>query len=175
MMSKKKLSALLIGLALIAITGFAALSQTWSSATFLMRLVEADPSYKIGVYWCCDMLDEVTEIDWGAVTAGERYIRSIFVANQGTKMLYLTYLPTWYENAQYKFHIECFIHMEGTPCQLNKPPTPIPMEEKDPITPEIGYMLYAGCMVKIDILLTIEVIEAGMPYEFDFQLHGYSP
>jgi len=176
-MSKRRLSLILVGIAMIAVTGFVALSQTWVTASAMMHLTQAGSSAQLKVFWDCGMTGPVTDIDWGPVTSGQRYVRSVFVVNPGTVMLYVTYLPTWWPvpPGQYKFHIECFIHMEGTPCQLNKPPSPIPMVEKDINTPTIGYELYPGCMIKVDIRLTVESIEVGKTYDFPFEFHGYMP
>ena len=169
---------ILVGIAMIAATGFMALSQQWVTTTITMRLVQSSPGVgPISAYWDCEMLHAIADIDWGPVSSGQRYIRSIFVANKGTTLLYLCYMPTYFNDTQYKFHIECFVHAEGTPCQLNKiiPPPPIP-EKKDILgNPTLGYKLYPGMMIKIDIYLTIEVIETGKAYTIPYELHGFAP
>jgi len=177
-MSRKKAGLILFGLAMMAITGFAALSQQWVTSTIAMRLVQSSAGYgPIKAYWDCDMLHDVVDIDWGSVTSGQRYVRSIFIVNKGNTLLYICYMPTYFNDTQYKFHIECFVHAEGTPCQLNKiiPPPPIPEKEDILANPTLGYKLYPGMMIKIDIYLTVEMIEIGKAYVIPFEIHGYAP
>jgi len=171
-MSKKRLSLILVGIALIAVTGFIALSQTWVSATAMMHLSASSPSGELKIFWDCDASVPVTDINWGSVTQGQRYRRSVFLLNTGTVMLVVYYMPTWYQDTQYKFHIECFVHALGTKCQLNKVEPPEPLLEKTDY-PIHGYDLYPGDMIKVDIYLTVETIQAGGVYSFPFEVHGY--
>ena len=92
-----------IGLAMIAITGFMTLSHTWVKTTVdpigSTAQLEAGP---IKIYWDCDKTNPVIDIDWGPVTEGQTYGKSVFVMNEGIEMLWVTYLPTWVQDIQYK-------------------------------------------------------------------------
>jgi hypothetical protein len=171
MMSKKRLGLIFLGIALIAVTGITALSQTWVSATATMHLTESASTANLKVYWDCGALNPTTDIDWGPVTSGQTYVRSLFVLNTGTVALKVYYLPTWYQNAQYKFHIECFVVKDGTKCQLYDIAKTQMLEKTDYPTP--GYDLPAGTMIKVDVYLTVDMIEVATTYSFEFGFHGF--
>jgi hypothetical protein len=172
-MNRKALLVLLV-ISLVAGVGAYAYMDTWTNCHIVMTAGTASV-VTIGQYAECDAITPVTNIDWNGVEQGQVYERTVYVINEGTRAVYLTYLPTLFETDEMQTRMEIICHViEGpaTVCQLN-PITWIPMLEKDPAICDAGFYLTPDKMVKVDIELTpLSLDTTNSPWTFDFYFYG---
>jgi hypothetical protein len=110
--------------------------------------------------------------DFGMVDSGNSYTWSIFVWNNNSKQVYITYLPTTfsYDNGQTYGSISVAVVGYGTPCQLS--PVSMSLPEKDPTVLLNGFQLASTQVIKLDITLTIGSIMADQTYDIPFEIAG---
>jgi hypothetical protein len=167
----RKAIFVLIGIALVSIVGFSALSNMWTSAVIRMHAAPAT-SVTLALFEDCGKLIPATAHDWDGVTQGQHYEWSIFVFNTGSMGLYITYLPTdiWFDTNQTHFLITVNVVKFGLPCQLADVSAALP--EKNPATPALGYWLPATKMIKLDIDFFVDSTVSGGVYDWDFTVYG---
>lgn len=168
----RKAIFVLIGIALVGIVGFTALSNMWTSAVIRMHAAPGG-SLNLILFEDCDMVTPATAHDWDGITQGQHYEWSLFVYNPpGSVGLYITYLPTdlWFNDNQTHLVITVNVVKFGLPCQLADVLEPLP--EKNPATPSLGYWLPATKMIKLDIDLYVESVVSGATYDWDFTVFG---
>ena len=93
-MKEKILTILLIA---AAITSFFAYAMWIHATTNRSRLIPSSGVIAIGdvgIYWEPECLNNVTFIDWGIIDVGENTTQRLFVRNEGTVKLRLSYNTT---------------------------------------------------------------------------------
>jgi hypothetical protein len=169
----KKLLVAIMGLAMISVTGLAALNDTWTSCTIQMHASTA-ATVSLAQFEDCLQTIPLNTYDWGGVAQGETYQMEYYVMNTGTLGLWITYLPTQVDlgDPQIDMVIICtIIEWGNVPCQVSGTLSE-PMLEKDPTAPDQGYFLGPGKWVKIRVELTANSLISGATYDFDFAIHG---
>ncbi len=171
--SKKKILLALLGIALVSVAGYTALSNMWTSAKIVMHCAPAT-SVSLALFegMDCAALNGTTTHNWDGVTQGQTYEWSLFVKNTGSMGLYITYLPTdvWFNESQTHFIIMCKVVKFGLPCQLNDENFTLP--EKVAANPVNGFLLPPNKMCKIDVELFVESTVSNSVYEWDFFIYG---
>jgi hypothetical protein len=168
----RKAIFVLIGIALVSIVGFSALSNMWTSTSISMHAAPGG-SLNLRLFEDCAMLTPATVHDWDGITQGQHYEWSLFVYNPpGSVGLYITYLPTdlWFNDNQTHLIITVNVVQFGLPCQLSPASQALP--EKNPLTPANGYFLPATKMIKLDIDLFVESVVSGAVYDWQFTVYG---
>lgn len=167
----KKAIFVILGILLVSIAGYAALSNMWTSATISMHAAPAN-NVTVALFQDCDKLLPATAHDWDGVSQGQHYEWSLFVYNTGSMGLYITYLPTdkYFDENQTHFYITVKVVKFGLPCQLNDANQTL--LEKIPLTPAQGYWLPPTKMIKLDIDLFVDSTVSGGDYSWDFTIYG---
>lgn len=167
----KKAIFVLLGIVLVSVAGYSALSNMWTSAVIKMHAAPAS-SVTLALFEDCNKLVPATAHDWDGISQNQHYEWSIFVYNTGSMGLYITYLPTdvWFDTNQTHFVITVNAVMFGLPCQLSTVNASLP--EKNPAIPSQGYWLPATKMIKLDIDLYVDSTVSGGVYDWDFTVYG---
>jgi hypothetical protein len=96
----------------------------------------------------------------------------VYVFNDGTEMVYITYLPTdvTLDGGQTRFHITVDVINYGVPCQMTdnnlQLPTgvaslPFALPEKNIIAPTAGFPLGPNKMIKLDVMVRVDSVDTG--------------
>jgi hypothetical protein len=122
--------------------------------------------------------------NFGMVSEGNTYEWPIYVVNNGSKQVYITYLPTTfsYDYGQTSGKIVVTVIAYGLPCEtagLLSPPLcpnqlPYNLPEKDPAHPLTGFLLMPNKVIKLDVKLTINSIMADQTYLMYLDIAGVS-
>jgi hypothetical protein len=122
--------------------------------------------------------------DFGMVSEGNTYEWAFYVVNNGSKQVYITYLPTTFsfDGGQTSGKIVVTVIAYGLPCEtagnLSPPlcPNQLPynLPEKDPAHPLNGFLLMPDKVIKLDVKLTINSIMADQTYGVAFEIAGVS-
>lgn len=168
----RKLLFSIVGLALIAVTGIAALNATWTSCTIIMHAGTATV-VTIAQYEDCTMTIPLDTYDWNGIVQAETYQMEYYVLNTGTVGLYITYLPTdltFYDDQARMTIWVTVIEWGNNACQDN--PENFPLPEKDPFNPILGYFLGPGKWIKLRVEMYVDSVVSGGVYDWDFVIHG---
>ncbi len=178
-MLRKKLFAAIIGLAMLSVTGLAALNDTWTSCSISMHASTASTA-SLGQWEDCLLTTPLDTYDWGGVAQGETYQLEYYIRNTGTVGLYITYLPTDVDlgDPQIAMTIAVkVIEWGNVPCQMFEVDYDYDqmfnvLPEKDAANPGQGYFLGPGKIAKLRVELTVTSVIAGGTYDFVFAIHG---
>jgi hypothetical protein len=123
--------------------------------------------------------------NFGRVSEGNTYEWPIYVVNNGSKQVYITYLPTTFsfDTGQTSGTIAVQVIAYGLGCETSgttlTPPLasnalPYNLPEKDPSSPQSGFLLWPGKVIKLDVKLHITNIVADATYGIAFEIAGVS-
>jgi hypothetical protein len=123
--------------------------------------------------------------NFGMVSEGNTYEWPIYVVNNGSKQVYITYLPTTFisDDGQTAGSISITVIAYGLGCETSGttlvPPLasnalPYNLPEKFAATPQIGFLLMPNKVIKLDVKLTINSIMADQTYEMLLDIAGVS-
>jgi hypothetical protein len=123
--------------------------------------------------------------NFGMVSEGNTYEWPIYVVNNGSKQVYITYLPTNFiaDSGQTSGSITVTVIAYGLGCETSGttlvPPLasnalPYNLPEKNAATPQIGFLLMPNKVIKLDVKLTINSIMADQTYYMYLDIAGVS-
>jgi hypothetical protein len=166
-MNKKILFGIL-AVAIVAIVGTAAFSDTWLSQKTNMYL-KTGSSQNIALFDDCNARCPAQEI-YQCVEQGGSYEFAMYVLNTGTAPVYITYLPTDVntDGGQTRFHITVQVIGFGMPCEMIANNIPLPtgisslpynLPEKSTAAPTSGFPLNPNKMIKLDITVRVDSVD----------------
>ena len=164
---------LLFGVLCIAVVAFGAtavVADTWMSRllTFTFR---TGTMQSIKLWKNCEAT--FAPEPWiQAVSQGNTYEYTLYVLNDGTELVYITYLPTdvTLNAGQTRFHITVDVINYGVPCQMTdnnlQLPTgvsslPYALPEKSIANPSAGFPLGPNKMIKLDVMVRVDSVDLG--------------
>ena len=162
-MNKKILFGIL-AVAIVAVAGTAAFADTWMSK-FNDIYIKTGSSQEIKLFRDADA--EYYAEAWSeSVEQDGIYEFSLYVLNTGSRMVYITYLPTDFSaNAgQTRFRVTVNVIGFGMPSQMIANNIPLPagisslpyaLPEKNVNTPSTGFPLNPNKMIKLDVTVTV--------------------
>ena len=182
----------LIGILAVAIFAFsmaAVLSDTWvdRAASFTFNSSTNSNLVSIGLFADCAASVPLASTgiahDFGLVAQGNTYEWAIYVLNNGAEQVYLTYSPTTFtaNGGQTAALIAVQAIAYGVPCETSGttlvPPLtanalPYNLPEKNVNTPTNGFLLLPDKIVKLDVKLTVQSVDAGLTFTVPFQISG---
>ena len=163
-MNKKILLGILC-VAAIAVVGTAAFADTWLSK-YNSIYIKTGSSQEICLFKDCDA-HWVADDGWcESVEQDGTYEFSLYVLNTGSRLVYITYLPTDFSaNAgQTRFRVTVQVIGYGMPCQMIANNIPLPtgitqlpyaLPEKIIANPTAGFPLNPNKMIKLDITVAV--------------------
>jgi archaellum component FlaG (FlaF/FlaG flagellin family) len=183
----KKLLLGVLCIAIIAVGAAAVVADTWISRLVSFRFTTGT-SQSIALYKDCAAT--FAPEPWvQSVAQGQTYEYTMYVFNNGTQLVYITYLPTdvTLDGGQTHMTIAVDVLNYGVPCemvgnniQLPSPITSLPyaLPEKKVSTPSIGFPLGPNKMIKLDVKVTVLSVDLGTgssgSWPFNFEVVGVS-
>jgi hypothetical protein len=166
-MNKKLLLGILC-VAVVAIAGTAAFSDTWLSR-YKNIVLKTGSSQNILLFDDCEARIPVYD-NYQNVQQGGLYEFAIYVLNTGTAPVYITYLPTDINinGGQTRFHVTVQVIGFGMPCEMIANNIPLPtgiaslpynLPEKNTATPTAGFPLSPNKMIKLDITVRVDSVD----------------
>ena len=166
----KKILLGILAIAVVAIAGTAAFADTWMSK-FNDIYIKTGSSQEICLFQDCDARWVANDGWCESVEQGGVYEFSLYVLNTGSRMVYITYLPTDFSaNAgQTRFRVTVNVIGFGMPSQMIANNIPLPagisslpyaLPEKNVNTPSTGFPLNPNKMIKLDV--SVEVISVDL-------------
>ena len=164
---------LLLGVLCIAVVAFGAtavVADTWMSRllTFTFR---TGSMQSMSLWKDCNKM--YAPEPWvQSVSQGNTYEYTLYVFNDGTELVYITYLPTdvTTDGGQTRFHITVDVINYGVPCQMTdnnlQLPTgvlslPFALPEKSIANPSAGFPLGPNKMIKLDVMVRVDSVDLG--------------
>ena len=162
---------LLLGILCIAVVGIGAASvvaDTWMSR-YVSFSFTTGSMQNISLFKDC-AASAPPETWTQVVTQGNTYEYTLYVENDGTDLVYITYLPTQvsFDNGQTRFYITVNVLNFGVKCQMtgNNIPLPIGVQElpfalpeKNLLQPTGGFPLAPNKMIKLDVMVRVDSID----------------
>ena len=172
----KKLIGILAVVLVASVGSSAFYSMTWTDSRITMT-AGTSSVVALGLYADCACCTPFTSHNWDGVVEGQMYEVAVYVKNNGTQAVYVTYTPgsLAFDGAQTRFRINVSV-LEGPalPCQL-LPITPTPLPVKNPLVCENGFLLLPGKVIKLDVVLLVDSVVAGGSWSWTFFISGCAP
>jgi hypothetical protein len=174
-MYKKTLA--ILAAVVIAVAGASSmLAMTWTESRITMT-AGTSSVVALGLFQDCATTTPFSSYDWDGVVQGQEYEVTVYLKNNGTQAVYVTYTPSSlsFDGAQTRFRLNVSV-IEGpaTPCQLN-PISPVFLPVKNPMVCENGFLLNPGKVIKLDIVLLVDSVVSGGSWNWNFFIAGCAP
>ena len=180
--TRKILAGIFAIVALISVGSAATL--TWTSCTITMHAGTAS-TVDIGQYTDCACTIPIDSYDWNGVTQGNHYELHVYVKNEGTEAVHLTFVAldsrgydgttgnvdqVQFYDGQAKFNMSISVLEKGLPCQLYAATGDLPI--KDIANHQQGFLLEPGKVVKVDVKLDVLMVVSGGTYDWTLIFEG---
>ena len=174
--TRKILAGIFAVVALISVGSAATL--TWTSCTITMHAGTAS-TVDIGQYTDCACTIPIDTYDWNGVTQGNHYELHVYVKNEGTEAVHLSFVAldasgydgttgfvdqVSFYDGQAVFNMSISILEKGLPCQLYDDSGDLPV--KDIVLNQQGPILEPGKVYKVDVKLDVLMVVSGGSYDW---------
>ena len=176
------LVGLFAAVALLSVGSAATL--TWTSCVITMHAGTAS-TVDIGQYTDCMCTIPIDTYDWNGVSQGNHYELHVYVRNEGTEAVLLTFSAEddrgfkgtvglidnlRFYDGQAQMNMSVTSLEKGLPCQLYAHSMDMPCKEIE--NNQIGILLEPGKVLKVDVKLDVIMVVSGGSYDWTFTFHG---
>jgi archaellum component FlaG (FlaF/FlaG flagellin family) len=183
-MNKKLLLGVLC-IAVVALGAASVVADTWMSRIVNFSFTTGT-SQNIELFRDCSAT--LAPETWNQmVTQGNTYEYTLYVENDGTELLYITYLPTnvVFDAGQTRFYVTVAVINFGVACQMTDNNIPLPtgitslpfaLPEKNVNAPNAGFPLAPNKMIKLDVMVRCDSVDLNHVggWQIPFEVVGVS-